>query len=113
MRYPCRATSILLFTHARSPYPKEPEMNKFISTVVIAAFTAVCSFSAVAGDVMDKNKDNLRKDTSDMDKKGKKGDKYENKSDSASDEAVREKSLSERKEEYRDQESMNKKPYKQ
>jgi len=88
-------------------------MNRLISTVVIAAFTAVCSFSALAGDAMDKNKDNLRKDSSDS--SGKKGDKYENKSGSASDkgDTMREKSLSERKEEYKDQESMNKKPYKQ
>jgi len=89
-------------------------MNRLISTVVIAAFTAVCSFGALAGDAMDKNKDNLRKDSSDS--SGKKGDKYENKSGSASDkdgDTMREKSLSERKEEYKDQESMNKKPYKQ
>lgn len=91
-------------------------MNKLISTVILTTFTAVCSFGAAAGsDVSDKNKETMRKDSPQNTSK-KEGGKYGDKSGSVSDkdgETVREKSLSEREKEYKDQEIMNKKPYKQ
>ena len=91
-------------------------MNKFISTIILATFTAVCSFGAAAGsEGSDKKKETMHKDSSEnMTKKS--GDKYGGTSGSASDkegETMREKSLSEREREYKDQEIMNKKPYKQ
>lgn len=90
-------------------------MNKLISTVIFTTFTAVCSFGAAAGsDVSDKNKEAMRKDSSENTSK-KEGDKNGGKSGSVSDkggETMREKSLPERENEYRDQEVMNKKPYK-
>lgn len=86
-------------------------MNKLISTVVIATFTAVCSFGAAAGSD-DKNKEPTRKDSSaTMGKKD--GDKYEKSGSTSDSEPMREKTLSEREKEYKDQEVMNKKPYKQ
>jgi hypothetical protein len=87
-------------------------MNKLISTVVIATFTAVCSFGAAAGSDDDKSKESTRKDSSST--MGKKdGDKYEKSGSTSDSEPMREKTLSEREKEYKDQEVMNKKPYKQ
>jgi hypothetical protein len=85
-------------------------MNKLISTVLCATFTAVCSFGAVAGSDADKNKE-MRKDSSqNMNKKevDKAGSTANKEGDS-----MREKSLSERQSELKEQEVMNKKPYKQ
>lgn len=84
-------------------------MNKLISTAMLTIFMAVCSFGAAAGSDSDKNKETMRKDapasTSKKEDKSGASDK--------GDEAVREKSLSERQKEYKDQEVMDKKPYKQ
>jgi hypothetical protein len=85
-------------------------MNKLISTVLCATFTAVYSFGAVAGSDADKNKE-MRKDSSqNMNKKevDKAGSTVNKEGDS-----MREKSLSERQSELKEQEVMNKKPYKQ
>ena len=49
-------------------------MNKFISTVVITTFTAVCSFGAAAGSHDHRNKESMRKDSSASTSK-KEGDK--------------------------------------
>ncbi|SCY57982.1 hypothetical protein [Nitrosospira sp. Nsp13] len=91
-------------------------MNKLISTIILGTLTAVCSFGAAAGsDGSDKKKETMRKDNSENTSK-KSGDKYGGTSGSVSDkdsETMREKSLSEREREYKDQEVMNKKPYKQ
>ncbi len=91
-------------------------MNKFISTVILTIATVMYSLVAAAGsDLSDKNKEPTRKDSSQNTSK-KEGDKSEGKSGSASDkdaELLREKTLSERKNEYKDQEVMDKKPYKQ
>ena len=86
-------------------------MNKLISTVVIATFTAVCSFGAAAGSDTDKSKETMQKSSPESTSK-KEGDKSGSVSDKDS-EIMREKSLSEREKEYKDQETMNKKPYKQ
>ena len=86
-------------------------MNKLISTVILTTFTAVCSFGAAAGSDTDKNKETMQKSSPESTSK-----KEEDKSGSVSDkdsEIMREKSLSEREKEYKDQETMNKKPYKQ
>ncbi|WP_036575903.1 hypothetical protein [Nitrosospira briensis] len=90
-------------------------MKKLISTVILTAFTAVCSFSAVAGsDGSDKNKETMAKPSSSQDKRG--GDKY-GKQPSSTSEVMKDqfpKDLSPgEKYEYRDQEVMDKKPYKQ
>ena len=87
-------------------------MNKFISTVILAAFTAVCSFG-VSAEPHDKGKETMtRPDSSKKD-----GDKSYGKQPSSTSEIMREKvpdSVSPGvKEEYRDQEVMNKKPYKE
>ena len=90
-------------------------MNKLISTVVLMAFTAVCSFGAAAGSDSDKNKETMRKDSTENSSK-KEGDKSGGKSGSVSDkdrETTRKDSRSTMENEYRDQEVMNKKPYKQ
>ncbi len=90
-------------------------MNKLISTVILTTFTAVCSFGAAAGSDTDKSKETMQKSSPESTSK-KESDKYGDKSDSVSDkdsEIMREKSLSEREKEYKDQETMNKKPYKQ
>ena len=87
-------------------------MNKLISTVIIATFTAVCSFGAAAGSDVDKNKETMRKASPENTSK-KEGDKYEKSGSTSDSEITREKTLSEREKEYRDQEVMNKKPYKQ
>jgi hypothetical protein len=111
-------------------------MNKLISTVILATFTAVSSFGCVADGSDNKKKQTMRKDSSPTtskkvehekkettrtesppaDTSKKEEVKYEAKPESISDkdaEIMREKSLSERQEQYRDQEIMNKKPYKQ
>jgi hypothetical protein len=90
-------------------------MKKLISTVILTAFTAVCSFSAVAGsDGSDKNKDKMANPSSSQDNSD--GDKY-GKQPSSTSEIMKEqppKNLSpEEKSRYRDQEVMDKKPYKQ
>jgi hypothetical protein len=111
-------------------------MNKLVSTVILATFTAVSSFGCVADGSDNKKKETVRKDSppatskkvehkkkettptepppADMSKKEE--NKYEAKPEPVSgkdSEIMREKSLSERQEQYRDQEIMNKKPYKQ
>jgi hypothetical protein len=91
-------------------------MNKLISTVIITTFTAVCSFGAIAGSHdSDKNKETMRKDSSATTSK-KDEEKY-GKQPSSTSEIMKEKmpdSVSPGvREEYRDQEIMNKKPYKQ
>ena len=85
-------------------------MNKLISTVILTTFVAVCSFGAAAGSDTDK-KETMRKASPESMSK-KEGDKSGSVSDQDS-ETMREKSLSERQKEYKDQETMNKKPYKQ
>ena len=89
-------------------------MNKFISTVILAAFTAAYSLGAAAADTSTKS-DNAGRDS----KEKKWEDKYGeggrgNKSTSQIMENKESKNLNPReKYEYRDQEEMNKKPYKQ
>jgi hypothetical protein len=90
-------------------------MNKLTSTVILATFTAACSFSAFAGshdtDKGDKGKETMTKpypeSKKDKDKSGP----------SSTSEIMREKMPKDLpegvKQEYRDQEVMNKKPYKQ
>ena len=92
-------------------------MNKFTMTVILAAFTSLCSVSATAGSHdSDKSKETTTKpsppqDTSKRDG-GKKGDQP-----SSTSEIMREKMPENLppgvKHEYRDQEVMDKKPYKQ
>lgn len=90
-------------------------MNKFISTVILATFTAVCSFGAAAAgsDASDKNKDTMRQDSS---SKPQAGSQY-GKEPSSTSEVMKNqmpKDLSpEELKKFKDQESMNKKPYKQ
>ena len=87
-------------------------MNKLISTIILTTFTAVCSFgAAAAGSDTDKSKETMQKSSPESTSK-KEGDKSGSVSDKDS-EIMREKSLSEREKEYKDQETMNKKPYKQ
>lgn len=86
-------------------------MNKFISTVILAAFTAVCSFGAIAADTSGNAPgDSKEKKWEDKYGKGGKGDE----STSKIMENKESKNLSPKeKYEYRDQEQMNKKPYKE
>ncbi len=90
-------------------------MNKLISTVILTAFTAVCSFSAAAGsDDSDKNKGTMTSPSSSEKTSKKERDKSGKEPHSTSDIISREKMPdTERSDEYRDQEVMNKKPYKQ
>ena len=92
-------------------------MNKFTMTVILAAFTSLCSVGATAGsDDSDKKKETTSKSTSPQDTSkrdgGKKGDEP-----SSTSEIMREKMPENLppgvKHEYRDQEVMDKKPYKQ
>lgn len=90
-------------------------MNKFISTVILATFTAVCSFGVVAAgsDASDKNKDTTSQDSSG---KPQAGSQYGKEPSSTSDVTKNQmpKDLSpEELKKFKDQESMNKKPYKQ
>ena len=89
-------------------------MNKFISTVILATFTAVCSFgvAAAGSDASDK------KNTMSQDSSGKPqaGPQYGKEPSSTSDVTKNQmpKDLSpEELKKFKDQESMNKKPYKQ
>ena len=86
-------------------------MNKLTSIAVLASFTAVCSFSAFAGS-HDSDKGAMDKYYQDMSKKDV--DKNEPSSTSEITRNKMPKDLPEGvKQEYRDQEVMNKKPYKQ
>jgi len=94
-------------------------MNKLISTVILTAFTAVCSFGAIAGSHDSNKKDTTSSSSSGSSTQNKSrddGDKYGKQPRSTS-EVMKEqmpKDLSPGvKDEYRDQEVMNKKPYKQ
>jgi hypothetical protein len=92
-------------------------MNKLISTVIVTAFTAVCSFGAIAGSHdSDKNKDTMGSSSSSQNKSKDDGDKYGKQPRSTS-EVMKEQMPKDLppgvKDEYRDQEVMNKKPYKQ
>lgn len=86
-------------------------MNKLTSIVVLASFTAVCSFSAFAGS-QDSNKGAMDKSYQDTSKKD-----VDKNAPSSTYEVTREKMPKDLpegvKQEYRDQEVMNKKPYKQ
>ena len=93
-------------------------MNKLISTGILAVFAAVCSFGAVAADTSGTavnptddslNKVNKEKWEKDYGKGGK-GDKST--SQIMEDKEPKDMSADE-KFKYRDQETMNKKPYKQ
>ena len=86
-------------------------MNKLISTVILTTFPAVCSFGAIAADTSDNApRDSKEKKWEDKYGKGGKGDE----STSKIMENKESKNLSPKeKYEYRDQEEMNKKPYKQ
>jgi hypothetical protein len=93
-------------------------MKKLISTVTVAAFTAVCSFgAAAASDSTDKNKEKMGSSSSSSQTTNKGGgDKY-GKQPSSTSEVMKEQMPKDLgpgvKDEYRDQEVMNKKPYKQ
>ncbi|MEO6824832.1 MAG: hypothetical protein ABI167_08950 [Nitrosospira sp.] len=89
-------------------------MNKFISTVILATFTAVCSFGvAAAGSDASDKKDAMSQDSSG---KPQAGSQYGKEPSSTSDVTKNQmpKDLSpEELKKFKDQESMNKKPYKQ
>jgi hypothetical protein len=89
-------------------------MNKLISAVILAAFTAVCSFGVSAES---HNKDKGKETTTGTESSKKDGDKYYGKQPSSTSEIMREKVPDDVgqgvKDEYRDQEVMNKKPYKE
>jgi hypothetical protein len=92
-------------------------MNKLISTVILTAFTAVCSFGAIAGSHdSDKNKDTMGSSSSSQNKGKSDGDKY-GKQPSSTSEVMKNQMPKDLppgvKDEYRDQEVMDKKPYKQ
>ena len=92
-------------------------MNKFISTVILTAFTAMCSFGAAAGsNDSDKNKGTMSNPKPSQNTGSKDGDKY-GKQPSSTSEVMKEQMPKDLppgvKDEYRDQEVMNKKPYKQ
>ncbi|MEP6880117.1 MAG: hypothetical protein ABI865_14860 [Nitrosospira sp.] len=86
-------------------------MSKFILTVILSAFTAVYSLGAVAADTSDNTtRDSKEKKWEDKYEKGGRG----NTSTSEIMENKEPKDLSPKeKYEYRDQEVMNEKPYKQ
>jgi hypothetical protein len=91
-------------------------MNKLISTVILAAFTAVCSFgAAAASDSSDKNKETMSSSGSSSQTTTKGDRDSSRKGPSSTSEAMKvPKDLPQGvKDEYRDQEVMNKKPYKQ
>ena len=93
-------------------------MNKLISTVILAAFTAVCSFgAAAASDDSDKNKETMTKPNPPQTTGKKDGDSRYGKQPSSTSEVMKEQLPKDLgpgvKDEYRDQEVMNKKPYKQ
>lgn len=91
-------------------------MNKFISTIILAAFTAVYSLGATAADTSGQNNNTTGNSSSNKEKWEKKyGDAGKgNKSTSEIMQNEMPKDVSpDTKYEYRDQETMNKKPYKQ
>ncbi|HET7061557.1 MAG TPA: hypothetical protein VFI43_05205 [Nitrosospira sp.] len=89
-------------------------MNKFISTVILTAFTAVFSFGATAAD---SSNDNTTGNSSDKKEKWEKKYGKGGKGDDSTSEIMKNKEPKDlspdEKYEYRDQETMNKKPYKQ
>jgi hypothetical protein len=94
-------------------------MNKLVSTVILAAFTAVCSFGAIAGSHDSDKKDTMGSSSSSSSTQNKNrddGDKY-GKQPSSTSEVMKNQMPKDLppgvKDEYRDQEVMNKKPYKQ
>ena len=88
-------------------------MNKLIPTVILATFTAVCSFGAAAADYSDKDKGSSSGSYEKRDNKTGR-DKPAQEMRSTSDVTGHAKTPdTERTDEYRDQEVMNKKPYKQ
>jgi hypothetical protein len=89
-------------------------MNKFISTVILAAFAAVYSFGAAAADTSNGNTTGNSSDKKEKWEKkyGKGGKGNESTSEIMKNEEPKDLSPEE-KYEYRDQEVMNKKPYKQ
>jgi hypothetical protein len=91
-------------------------MKKLISTVILAAFTAVCSFGAAAADT-DKNKEKMGSSGSSSQTTNKGGGEKYGKQPSSTSEIMKEQMPKDLgpgvKDEYRDQEVMNKKPYKQ
>jgi type IV secretory pathway VirB10-like protein len=111
-------------------------MNKLISTVILAIFTAVGSFGCVTNGSDEKQETTRQEPPPSKSKKVEHKKKKETVREAPpaetskteevkyeapppepvsdkDDEMMREKSLSERQEEYKDQEVMNKKPYKQ
>ena len=110
-------------------------MNKLISTVILVTFTAVGSFGCVTNGSEEKQETTSQQPPASKSKKVEHKKKKETVREqppaetikteevkpapvpeTVSDkdaELMREKSLSERQEEYKDQEIMNKKPYKQ
>ena len=87
-------------------------MNKFISTVILAAFTAACSIGAIAADTSGNATTGDSKEKKWEDKYGKGGKGAESTSQIMENEESKNLSPKE-KYEYRDQEKMNKKPYKE
>jgi hypothetical protein len=92
-------------------------MNKYISTVILAAFTAVYSLGATAADTSSKDKDKGGTSKYDSpqewkDKYGKGGKGDDSTSQIMQNETAKDLAPS-TKYENRDQEVMNKKPYKE
>ena len=90
-------------------------MNKYISTVILAAFTAVYSLGATAADTSSKDKGGTSKYDSPKewkDKYGQGGKGNESTSQIMQNETAKDLSA-DTKYENRDQEVMNKKPYKE
>ena len=90
-------------------------MKKFLSTIVLATFTAVCSFGAAAADTSSKGGNTAG--SSDSKEKWEKRYGEGGKGNQSTSEIMKEKEPKdmnpEEKYEYRDQEVMNKKPYKE
>jgi|tagenome__1003787_1003787.scaffolds.fasta_scaffold20837932_3 hypothetical protein len=89
-------------------------MNRFISTVILSAFTAVYSFGAIAAGASDKS-DNATRDSKEKkweDKYGEGGRGNKSTSEITKNKEPQDLSPKE-KYEYRDQEVMDKKPYKE
>jgi hypothetical protein len=91
-------------------------MNKFVSTVILTAFTAVCSFGAIAGSHDSDKKDTMGSSSSSSSAQNKNRDDRDKEPKSTSD--VMKNQMPRDlppgvKNEYRDQEVMDKKPYKQ
>ena len=86
-------------------------MNKLISTIILAAFTAVCSFGAIAADYSDKGTTTSSGSAEKKDSKtgtGKSAEEMKSTRDVTGHEKM---PNTERTGEYKDQEVMNKKPY--